>query len=240
MRVSSMNQQPRDIPTPQRRRIFLPFMLLLLIGAPAITTFGAIGYLLWPGWPQAEVVEEAEPLPMTVSGLALKVPPAAIRVAQQRRAGTQERLDLAYQWPPLSPPDPLERPLLSGNLAPRPQVFISIAEPEEKLPAAERLKAIYPRYLAATAFTGPEGLAGIAFRDGTPYQGEDLLFDADAPERFTVRCTREGTTVPGTCLLERHVGPAEVTVRFPRLWLDVWPELTADIDGLVAQMQADS
>ena len=50
----------------------------------------------------------------------------------------------------------------------------------------------------------------LAFREGTPYQGEDLIYDATAPG-FLVRCTRNGTgTTPGSCLYERRIDTADV------------------------------
>ena len=62
-----------------------------------------------------------------------------------------------------------------------------------------------------------------AFRDGTPYQGEDLYVEAAAPERFMPRCSRPGAgATPGTCLYERRIGAADIMVRFPRDWLIDW------------------
>lgn len=67
--------------------------------------------------------------------------------------------------------------------------------------------------------SGVYGLAVLAFRDGTPYQGEDLIYDAD----FFVRCTRNrGGSMPGVCLYERRIHKADVIVRFPRVLLDDW------------------
>lgn len=230
-----MNKREDGHPPPRRRSAWLA-VVLLLVATLGLTTIGGVGYLLWPGWPQPAA--DAPALPVTVAGVAFNLPPAAIRFSAQRRAGTQPRIDLAYQWPPLKPPDPAVLPVVSDSLAAQPLVFLSFAEAQEKLPAGERLKTIYPRFLAASAFVGPEGLTGIAFRDGTPYQGEDLLFDADRPEVFITRCAREVPAMPATCLIERRVGAVEVTVRFPRIWLDVWPALTKDIDALIEDLRA--
>ena len=46
------------------------------------------------------------------------------------------------------------------------------------------MKTIYPRYVETEAGRRPDGLAVLAFREGTPYQGEDLIYDAAAPEQF--------------------------------------------------------
>jgi hypothetical protein len=81
-------------------------------------------------------------------------------------------------------------------------------------------------------------LIGVAFRDGTPYQGEDLFFAADRPETFIVRCTREVGSTRGSCLHERRIGVAELTMRFPRDWLKDWQALANGMDHLVAMMRA--
>ena len=63
-------------------------------------------------------------------------------------------------------------------------MFVTIAAAGDTLPPAERVKTIYPRYATAEPVAGPEGLAVLAFRDGTPYQGEDLIYDAATPGQF--------------------------------------------------------
>jgi hypothetical protein len=77
----------------------------------------------------------------------------------------------------------------------------------------------------------------LAFLDETPYQGEDLLFDQSAPERFLVRCTRDKGLAPGSCLYERSAGNASITLRFPRALIAQWREFLAGSDRLLAQLQ---
>ena len=71
------------------------------------------------------------------------------------------------------------------------RIFVTISSAGDKLAPAERVKTIYPRYTAADPAPGPRGLAVLAFRTGTPYQGEDLIYDATTPANFLVRCTRD-------------------------------------------------
>jgi hypothetical protein len=103
----------------------------------------------------------------------------------------------------------------------------------------ERVRTIYPRYAAAEPVSGPTGLAVLAFREGTPYQGEDLIYDATTPESFLVRCTRNGAgATPGTCLYERRVeAAADIVVRFPRDWLEDWQLVAENIDRLIAGLR---
>src|ERR1700676_1175480 len=105
--------------------------------------------------------------------------------------------------PPIPPP-------AAAGLAERARVFVTIAT-AASLPPVERLKNIYPRYTAPDPSPAPAGLSVFGFRDGTPYQGEDLAFDPAAPERFLARCARTiNRLTPGTCLYERRVGEADI------------------------------
>jgi hypothetical protein len=199
---------------------------------------GYVAFMLWPRWPDPSSAADAPSLPITVAGVSFNVPPAAIRMPVQRRPGAQARLDLAFLWPDLTPPKPGAKPALSADPKTVDQIFVSIGGADGALSVAERIKTIYPRYVEPSAFHGPEGLIGVAFRDGTPYQGEDLFFAAERPEAFIVRCTREVGTTRGSCLHERRIGVAELTMRFPRDWLKDWQALANGMDHLVAMMRA--
>src|SRR5215813_10178587 len=207
---------------------------LIVFATVAFTAFVYIGYVLWPRWPTPRL--DAPALPITVAGVAFNLPPAAIRVPAQRRPGAQERVDLAFLWPSLEPPDPNAKPPAPSPAAETPQafarVFMTIASGGDTLAPADRVLTIYPRYTAAQATPGPGGLTVVAFRDGTPYQGEDLIYDDPAPT-FFVRCTRNRAgPVPGICLYERRIDAADVVVRFPRDWRMVADNLDRRIASL--------
>src|SRR5271166_648618 len=140
----------------------------------------------------------------------------------------------------LEPPDANAKPPLPVAGAPPTQalerIFVTIAAGGSSVPPAERVLTIYPRYTAAEASAGPGGLALLAFRDGTPYQGEDLIYDAEAPG-FLVRCTRGAGPTPGTCLYERWIETVKLVVRFPRDWLTGWRAVAGSIDRLIASLR---
>ena len=214
-------------------------LTLLLAGTTGSAALGYIGFLLWPRWPAAGVMD-APALPISVEGVLFNVPPAAIRIPVQRHAGAQPRLDLVFLWPELTPPQAGLKPALTDDPKPLNQLFISIAAPQGKLPLEDRIKSIYARYTATEAFAGPEGLVGLAFRDGTPYQGEDLFFEPERPDHFLVRCTRAAGPTAGSCLLERHIGQAELTARFSRDWLADWQNLAAGVERLIASLRGSA
>ena len=216
-----------------------------------------VAYVLWPSWPSAPVPPDAPALPITVAGVLFDVPPAAIRAAVQRHPGPHERIDLAFLWPSLSPPqsegqtagsapaDSSEDETssaassISKSLAgvPSGRLFVTIAPLGSLLPPAERLRSVYPHYVDATARAGADGLVILPFRAGTPYEGEDLIYAADNPARFYALCTRDGGVMPGTCIAERAVEAADIALRFPRDWLGKdWRAVAAGFDRLIGQL----
>jgi hypothetical protein len=202
----------------------------------AVSLAGApIAYMLWP---QAKPVSPGAPsLPITVAGVAFNVPPAAIRFKMQRRAGPQSRVDLAFLWPSLEPPLPATAVTPADAPKVTERIFVTIAGSDGTLPPGDRLKSIYPRYVATGPAVDMGGLQVRAFKSGTPYQGEDLIYDPAAPERLLMRCTQTFAGTPGTCLHERRVGSADITVRFPRDWLTDWRATAAGIDRLIAKVR---
>lgn len=212
-------------------------LLVAVLSAAAVAVMAGafVVYALWPSWPEAAPAAEVPHLPIVIAGETFQVPPAAIRRKVQRRPGPQERIDLVFSWPALTPPAPAPK----GGAEPSPsdRVFISVAPRDGTAEPAERLNTIYLRYVAGEQPNAQKGLIVTAFRDGTPYQGEDLVYDESAPEHFVARCGRSTNLVaPASCLLERYVGQANVTVRFSRERLADWRAFMSGLDRLIAEL----
>jgi hypothetical protein len=220
-----------------------PFACLVLAVAAAAAF---ISDVLWPSWPSVPVALDAPPIPITVAGALFEIPPAAIREAVQRHPGQHERIDLAFSWPALTAaakarlrdnaPVTAENALAAASQAENDRLFVTIASLAGSLPPLERLRTIYPRYVAAQAATGPDGLAILPFRGGTPYEAEDLVYAANNPEQFFARCTRQVGAIAGTCISERALDGAQISVRFPRDWLNDWRNVAAGFNRLVVQL----
>ena len=210
-----------------------PVMVFAAVCAAALLY---VGYVLWPRWPDVPVSLDAPSLPISIAGVAFNIEPAAIRIPSQRHVGTLAKVDLAYLWPSLRPPDPSLKVIDGKPVDPNERLFVTIAVDDGTLPLKERVETIYPRYMVPEPKTGPDGLTLRPFRDGTPYQGEELVFESDAPTHFMARCSRKGVTNSGTCLMERHIGEAIITFRFSRDWLTGWKTLAAGIDTLMARL----
>jgi hypothetical protein len=225
-----------------RKRSFL-WLPIAIFTAGVVAAGIWVTYILWPRWPTADMAMDAPTLPISVNGVNFNIPPAAIRNKVQRKAGTQERIDLVFLWPSLLPPDPALKtdPVASASHSQTlavDRVFLTVASYGNTVPVVERLKTIYPRYLDSSMAAAPGGLTARHFRNDTPYQGEDLLYDDSNPERFIVRCTRDdarGTI--GMCLYEQRAGQADVTARFPREWLSDWTAVADGLDGLIRRLR---
>jgi hypothetical protein len=242
--MASLAQHPNPTARPGRHRgrraghnpLAAP---LLVFAAVIVAAAGYVGYVLWPRWPDAPA-RDAPSLPIVISGTAFNIEPAAIRQAVQRKPGTQERVDLAYLWPSLTPPDSATKTADDIPIDTTQRLFVTIETSDGTLPLMDRVQTIYPRYLVAEPTAGPPGLTLRAFRDGTPYQGEELVFESQAPEHFLARCTVRGVVNSGGCLLERRIGDADITVRFPRAWLSDWQHVAQGIDSLLARLHPQS
>src|SRR5690349_8678944 len=212
----------------RRRSGHSPLLAPLMVFAGVILIATAyVAYVLWPRWPDAPVALDAPTVPIVISGTAFNIEPAAIRMNVQRRPGAHERVDLAYLWPSLTPPDPGAKSTVGQPLDPNERLFVTISSGDATLPLIERVQTIYPRYLVAEPIAGPTGLTFRGLRDHTPYRGDDLVFESAAPEHCLARCSRKGVSNSGVCLLERRIGGTDVTLRFPCDWLGDWQNVAS-------------
>jgi hypothetical protein len=225
-RLPGVSRQPR-------RGHLGPLLASALIAAMATTS---VAYLLWPTWTSQER-NPSERLPVSIGETVFNVPAGAFRRKVQRHSGPQERIDLNFLYPSLATPG-APRHVTAETIADTPQaidrILLSIAAHHDSLAPDMRLLMIYPRYLDPTPTQAEDGLSVRAFRDGTPYAGEDL-FIADAPT-LIARCTRDAAT-PGMCLSERRIGGADLTFRFPRSWLSQWRDVADAMEKLTAQLR---
>jgi hypothetical protein len=233
MTVLSTTRPSARSPRGRSRNHVIP---LLLGGALAAGAVALVAYLLWPSWGAAQLSENPAQLPVSVGGTLFNVPTRAVRMKIQRHSGPQERIDLGFIYPSLEPPQAPEQvsaDTVEATLEPIDRIFLSIAAHHDALAPDTLVHTIYPRYLEQTSTPAQDGLTIRAFRDGTPYGGEDL-FLADNPD-LTARCTREAAT-PGMCLSMRRIDGADLTFRFPRSWLAHWRDVADAMARLTLQL----
>ena len=209
----------------------LPITVAIMLTAGAVTL---VGYLLWPTYGTVSPTDPSR-LPVSVGATLFNVQPAAVRMKIQRHSGPQERVDLSFVYPSLeapAAPKHFSADTVEDKVQPIDRIFLSISAHHDALAPEARVSTIYPRYLDRTS-AADDGLTTRAFRDGTPYAGEDL-FTAAEPA-LVARCTRD-TSTPGMCLSERRVDGADLTFRFPRSWLAQWRDVATAMDRLAQQL----
>lgn len=214
------------------RAHLVPIVLSAVVAAGAIA---AVAYLLWPTYTTVAASDPSR-LPVSVGGTLFNVPTLAVRMKVQRHSGPQERVDLSFLYPSLAAPAAPKHysaDTVEDKVQPIDRIFVSISAHHDSLAPEARLRTIYPHYLEDATSTDDE-LTKRAFRDGSPYGGEDL-FTAGEPA-LTARCSRDAAT-PGMCLSERRVEGADLTFRFPRGWLAQWRDVATAMDRLAAQMR---
>ena len=209
---------------------------IAMAGAVAAGAIALVAYLLWPTWGTDRASGPAR-LPVSVGGTLFNVPTAAVRMNIQRHTGPQERVDLAFTFPSLEPPEAsrhVSADTVDEKVQPIDRIFLSIAAHHDSLAPDMRVRTIYPRYLEKASNPVDDGLTMQGFRDVSPYGNEDLF---SAPSSgFNARCTRDATT-PGMCLSERRIDGADLTFRFPRSWLAQWRNVATALDRLTAQLR---
>ena len=232
MRSVSSASRPRRT-SAVRRGYRVPVALGSTIACLAVA---AVVYLLWPTW-RAQAIGDPERTPVSVGDTLFNVPTKAFRVKFQRHSGPQERVDLAFMYPSLLPPEKPKRatPEDVEEFHPIDRIFVSIAAHHDAMAPETRLRTILPRYLAPSTAQADGNLTIRPFVEGSPYSAEDLI-TADEPQ-LAARCTRDRQT-PGMCISERRIDGADLTFRFPRQWLKDWRDVATSIDRLTAQLHA--
>ena len=207
---------------------------IVLAGAIATSAIALVAYLLWPTW-EVDAASGPARLPVSIGSTLFNVPSGSIRMKIQHHSGPQERIDLSFTFPSLEPPAApkhVSAANVDDAVQPIDRIFLSIEAHHDAMSPEVRARTIFPRYLEQTS-TVEDGLAMHAFRDGSPYSGEDLFSATGAA--MTARCTREAAT-PGMCLSERRVEGADLIFRFPRSWLAQWHDAAEAMDRLTQQL----
>jgi hypothetical protein len=150
------------------------------------------------------------PVSLAIAGRAVTVPEAWI--ARTPEPGT--RLDLAIPFP--SAPERAEERL---------HVTATPAEPGQ--PAG--LGAHHARFLSAVARSYPGGLVQRRYRDGTPYEGEELYVTPPDGAVFAARCATAAAEGAAGCLAEVRLDGLDLRVRFPQARLEEWEAILATL-----------
>ena len=226
----------RRLPKPRRRAPKRRSPLLTMLAGSLLATGAVVlvGYLLWPTW-HADVPGKPDRIPVDVGNTFFNVPSHAFRRKVQKNSGPQESVEISYNYPSLTAPAPRHVSVenFDPNLQPIDRIFLTISAHHDIMSPEIRFSTIYPRYINDAAATESDGLTTRPFRDGSPYEGEDLFVGTNPA--LAARCTRDGDT-PGMCLSERRIGGADLTSRFPLKWLTQWRDVAGAMETLATQL----
>ena len=177
--------------------------------------------VLWPRWPARRSRPTRRPCrsPSAACCSTCRRPRSAC--AMQRRPGAQERLDLAFLWPSLAPPDPAARPApreaappIDRHLHHHRAAVDARCAPNERV--KHDLSALSRRHAVRRAGR-PDGDL-VPRRHALSGRGPVLRSGRAAGLRDALLAPGAAGT-PGMCLYERRFEGADVTVRFPSDWL---------------------
>jgi hypothetical protein len=110
-------------------------------------------------------------------------------------------------------------------------IVVSWRPADGSLAPAERPAVLYARFISPEASRSERGLIRRRFRDGTPYEGEDLFVAPPDGRGFWARCP----TAPaqgdssGRCLSEMRFGGRDVQLRFAPALLARWEVLAGAV-----------
>ncbi len=212
---------------------------LSIFVAGVIAAGSWVTYILWPRWPAADIAIDAPTLPITVNGVNFNIPPTAIRNKMQRKPGTQERVDLVFLWPSLTPPDPAVKagPVIVGE-SDRPGVRDHRRFRQH--PAAARA---LQHHLSALSGTEHRDHAGCPDAQAVPrrYALSGRRHHLQRPQSRTLhgplharQC--DGLAPSACACYERRIEQADITARFPRAWLSEWQTVSEGLDKLIRQI----
>lgn len=203
----------------------------------AVAALLAAGLALWRADLGRETTETSpEPIAVTVAGRTLHVPKNAIRFPAQRRAGAQERLDVALLPPAWTGRTAADAERFDAPAESSDVVWVTIRPAGETQDSAERLATVHARlFVDEPLAAAPDlGLVGRKLSPKAGYTGEEVWFEPGAVRPFAVRCYPLAPDAPpATCIGDEKIGPLLVEKRFSRAALGRWREIR---DGLAARL----
>lgn len=156
------------------------------------------------------------PVEAALAGRSVTVPAAWLA-----RAPEPGRLDLAIPFP-----------AAAGR--PDERLFVTATPAEGAADrAAAGLGPHHARFLSAVARSHPSGLLQRRYRDGTPFEGEELYVSPPDGALFAARCaparSEPGIEDGAGCLAELRLDGLDLRIRFPLARLDAWEAILATL-----------
>lgn len=214
----------------------MPRALWILIPLAAVL---AVGLVLWRDEIGSETVETSPtPVAVELAGRVLSIPMNTIRFPTQRRAGPQDRLDLALLFPDWTGRTQADGARFDETGIASDVIWVTLAPAGNEMDQAGRLATVYARLFVGDPLAAEDdlGLVGRRLSPEAGYVGEEVWFEPGVVHPFVARCWPLAPNGPvTTCLNEEIVDGVMVGRRFSRARLARWREVRS---GLSARLGA--
>jgi hypothetical protein len=196
----------------------------IIVGLLAFVVTICIGL----AWLAADnIKQKSNPAPFTatfqIGQKAITVPGEWLRETMPTKGGVVVSLDLLVSFD--------EFVLGQAAMPQSSKIFISVSSADQSLDPAERVRLLYARFLTHEVKSTENGLIRRAFKTGTAFENEELVFAAPDGKAFAARCMAAQASgfLRDTCLSEMRVNGLDVQFRFDPKLLNDWEALTRAI-----------
>lgn len=214
----------------------------LLLFATLLLSGLFLGWYLRPG-PKvpASPTDQSTLIPLTVRGMAFKVPANFLLSPPARTGGAQDSVTLVALFPSWHGYSDAAARLFNGNAPDSPVVRLSLRGDDNPLDAQTRLMRVYMPYVRdPDGKPGPFGLTQYSFASNTGYEREDLFVGQNSSKLLLFLCEQPAPELPSpNCLaIDQPLGTStSLSYRFKRSYLSHWRELSSGVDALIARFR---
>lgn len=169
-------------------------------------------------------------------------PVAFARDEATAAGGGAGRLAFIARFPDFSPPlADLKRRIIAQS-SDQNLVQLVVSAADDSLDPKDRPKRLYARFLESEASVGPDGLVMRRFKQGSPYDLEQLYVAPPDGRRFFARCPNSanaaGRPAQDFCLFVFRRDGLDVELRFAPALLEHWEALADGAKAFLMRIRA--
>jgi hypothetical protein len=206
----------------------------LTIAAAILATVSVLAaaavWLMIPG------ERDNRPVIAYLSETRLTIPYDYFRFEHARLGGSLSEIDLAADARTFRPARLQSRFKPSAADPMAQTLFLTLIPSAGNISPAERTTRLYTRFLQPDGWSHPGGLIMRRFKNGSPYQKEDLYMAPPEGRRFAARYPQPRKTPDGLtniCMAEFRIEGIDVRLRFAADLLSDWERLLQGTQGLI-------
>jgi hypothetical protein len=177
---------------------------------------------------------------LSLGAVTLSIPANYLPMADTRRGGAEQEIDLAAVLPRLDGFSLGALDAFNANAPDSPILHATLKAGPPPLPEKERLHRIYlPLVEDEYGQDGPFGLRRYSFRADTGYHNQDLFYASGESGSAAIICDKQDANTPSpNCLRNYALGNGLVlSYRFKRTQLEHWQKIDSDLRALLAKFE---